>query len=185
MVITSPVPQPNLANVGTIANPTFVPTLPSFLAGLASGIGQAVQTGIAASRAGLTGAALQSAVVRPAVLGVTGALPGVGLLSVVEPLVRLLGLGPSTLPEYQRREILENPNYIRPSARLELIQQGNLADYQRRQAIIAASQAEYERLLAQERARVARQTGELQRARRQQTVPFRGVPSIFTRRRRN
>ena len=93
-------------------------------------------------------------------LSAISAVPGVGILSLVEPVVRLLGLEP-TLPEFQRQELRENPDYISPSARLELIQQQNVLSIQARQA----AEARRQEALARERARFERQTAAALRAR--------------------
>lgn len=176
VVVTSPIQPPNLSAVGPIANPAFVPSVPGLFVSGITGLANIVTGSMAARRAGLRGVPLQAARARTIVLGAVSAIPGVGLLSVVEPIVRALGLKP-TLPEFQLREVIENPDYIRGSARIELLQQQNVRSIQARQA---AERAFAERLAAAEAA-AAKQRRELIAARKAQSVRFAGVPGIFTR----
>lgn len=160
-------------------------------------------TGIAASRAGLRGSALQAPIFRSTVLGLATALPGLNLIGGIAALAKL-AIG-ETLPEFQRREAVENPAYLGTYPNLSALDRliaENPEDWARIQRNWAAVEAQNEARRLRSRVGIDPRTGagvsyqalerelnveqrlqEIRRVDAAQRVRFLGVPSIFTRRR--
>jgi hypothetical protein len=178
---------PNPGAVGKIANPTFATSPGEVFSALLVGSLNTANAAKRARAAGVSGAAFHSNVVTNLIFNALSAVPGVNLLSAGAQLVGNLIGSEENLREFQRRELIENPDYLRgppgpfrDSTILELQQRQNVRSIRAREAANTESA-----FLSERRAIAESQERErIQKALFSQRVPFSGIPSIFTRRAR-